>query len=105
MSENPHPHQELSLEISPEVAEGTYANLVMITHSPSEFVIDFIRLMPGMPQGRVKARIIVTPDHAKRLLAALQENIQLYERQYGPIREPGLGPDWSGVFRGPMPEA
>ncbi|MCS7081845.1 MAG: DUF3467 domain-containing protein [Bacteroidetes bacterium] len=104
MAETPPP-QELSLEISPEVAEGTYANLAMIAHSPSEFILDFIRLMPGMPQGRVKARIILTPDHAKRLLAALRENIELYERQYGPIRDPGAGPEWPTVLRGPLPEA
>ena len=77
----------LSIELSEEVAEGVYSNLVMISHSPEEFILDFIRVMPGVPKARVKSRIVVTPGHAKRLLAALADNIQRYEAQHGDIGE------------------
>jgi hypothetical protein len=75
----------LSIELSEEVAEGVYSNLVMIAHSPEEFILDFIRVMPGVPKARVKSRIVVTPGHAKRLLGALADNLQRYEAQYGEI--------------------
>jgi hypothetical protein len=75
----------LSIELAEEVAEGVYSNLVMIAHSPEEFILDFIRVMPGVPKARVKSRIVVTPGHAKRLLAALADNIQRYEAQHGDI--------------------
>ena len=77
----------LSIELSEEVAEGVYSNLVMISHSPEEFILDFIRVMPGVPKARVKSRIVVTPAHAKRLLAALADNLQRYEAQHGDIGE------------------
>ena len=70
---------QLNIELSAEVAEGTYSNLAVISHSTSEFVVDFIRIMPGTPKANVKSRIILTPEHAKRLLFALQENIAKYE--------------------------
>ena len=76
---------QLSIELSEESAEGIYSNLVMIAHSPEEFILDFIRVMPGVPKARVKSRIIVTPQHAKRLLAAIKDNISRYEAQFGPI--------------------
>ncbi|MDP3472801.1 MAG: DUF3467 domain-containing protein, partial [Algoriphagus sp.] len=79
MEDNKRPDQQINVELSEEVAEGVYSNLAMIAHSNSEFVIDFIRLMPGVPKAKVKSRIIVTPDHAKRLLAALKDNIEKYE--------------------------
>ena len=79
------PGPSLSIELSEEVAEGVYSNLVMIAHSPEEFILDFIRVMPGVPKARVKSRIVVTPAHAKRLLAALAENLQRYEAQHGDI--------------------
>ncbi len=85
--ETPNPAQSLNIELSEEVAEGVYANLVMIAHSSEEFILDFIRIMPGVPKARVKSRIIVTPHHAKRLLHALAENIERYERSHGEIRE------------------
>jgi len=75
-----------------EVAEGVYSNLAMIAHSNSEFVIDFIRLMPGVPKAKVKSRIIVTPDHAKRLLSALKDNIEKYEAAFGKINQSGGAP-------------
>jgi hypothetical protein len=65
---------QLNIELSEEVAEGVYANLAVITHSSSEFVLDFIRVMPGVPKAKVKSRIILTPEHAKRLLSALEDN-------------------------------
>ncbi len=77
--------KKLNINLTPEVAEGTYANLAIIAHSQSEFVIDFVRMMPGMDQAHVKSRIIVTPDQAKKLLFALQNNIAQYEQQYGAI--------------------
>ncbi|QKG57746.1 DUF3467 domain-containing protein [Hymenobacter sp. BRD128] len=76
----------LNIELSEAIAEGEYANLVLIAHSTSEFVVDFIRMMPGAPKAKVKARIILTPEHAKRLLSALEENIQRFEQSYGPIK-------------------
>lgn len=81
----PPPH--LNIHLDEAVAEGTYANLVMIAHSAEEFILDFIRVMPGVPQARVKSRIIVTPQHAKRLLSALADNIERYERAYGEIED------------------
>ena len=83
-----NPEGSIDVELSEEIAEGTYANLAMIAHSNSEFILDFIRLMPGVPKAKVKARIILTPEHAKRLLAALQENIGRFEEAYGDINNP-----------------
>ncbi len=77
--------KHLDIELSAEIAQGTYANLAIITHSPSEFVLDFVRMMPGLPKPEVKSRIIVTPEHAQRLLETLQENIDKYEQAYGAI--------------------
>jgi hypothetical protein len=82
---NPDPNA-LNIELTEDIAEGEYANLALIAHSSSEFVVDFIRMMPGAPKARVKARIILTPEHAKRLLAALEENVQRFEQSYGPIK-------------------
>ncbi|MEG1573985.1 MAG: DUF3467 domain-containing protein [Bacteroidales bacterium] len=75
----------IELELSPEVAEGIYSNLAVISHSSSEFIVDFARMMPGVNKTPVKSRIILTPEHAKRLLFALQDNISKYELQYGKI--------------------
>lgn len=75
--------KELQIELTPEVAEGIYANLAIISHSSSEFVADFIRILPGMPKAQVKSRIVLTPEHAKRLLFALEENVVKYEKQFG----------------------
>lgn len=78
--------QKLNINLTPEMAEGTYANLAIIAHSSSEFVLDFVRMMPGLKQANVKSRIILTPEHAKKLLFALQENISKYEQQFGTIQ-------------------
>ena len=77
--------QKMQINLAPDVAEGTYANLAIISHSSSEFVLDFVRTMPGVKQANVKSRIILTPEHAKRLLFALQDNIGKYEQQFGKI--------------------
>jgi Protein of unknown function (DUF3467). len=77
---------QLQIELKEEVAQGTYANLAIITHSSSEFILDFIRVMPGMPKAGVQSRIILAPEHAKRLLRALEDNIMKYERIFGPVR-------------------
>lgn len=79
-------NHQLNIELSEEVAQGIYSNLAIISHSSSEFVLDFIRLMPGTPKAKVKSRIILTPEHAKRLMHALQDNIAKYEQQMGPIK-------------------
>ena len=78
---------QINIELSEEVAEGVYSNLAMIAHSNSEFVIDFIRLMPGVPKAKVKSRVVITPEHAKRLLKALQDNIERYEATFGEIKK------------------
>lgn len=80
------PHQ-LNIEISEEVAEGNYANLAIITHSHAEFVVDFVNVMPGTPKSRVKSRIILTPQHAKRFMKALADNVQKYESIHGSIKD------------------
>ena len=86
--DNNENQNQLNIELSAEVAEGTDSNLAIISHSSSEFVIDFIRMMPGTPKANVKSRIILTPEHAKRLLFALQDNINKYEQQNGKIKVP-----------------
>lgn len=78
---------QLNIELSEEIADGIYSNLAIITHSNSEFVVDFIKVMPGVPKAKVKARVLLTPQHAKRLLAALADNISKYEQANGPIKQ------------------
>lgn len=85
--ETPQQGPSLNIELSEDVAEGTYANLAMIAHGPEEFILDFIRVMPGVPKARVKSRVVVSPAHAKRLLAALADNIRRYEAQFGEISD------------------
>lgn len=92
MSDKNQPQQPINIEISEEVAEGIYSNLAIISHSHAEFVVDFIRMMPNVPKAKVKCRIILTPQHAKRLLSALRENVQKYEAQFGRIEEPDQSP-------------
>lgn len=97
---------QLNIELSEEIAEGIYSNLAVITHSNSEFVLDFIKIMPGVPKARVKSRIILTPQHAKRLLHALKDNIRKFEDLNGTIE----GTDDSNIampfqFGGPQGQA
>ncbi len=80
-------NNQLNIEISDEIAEGSYANLAIITHSHAEFVIDFVNVMPGVPKSRVKSRLIMTPFHAKRLMKALADNVQKYEDANGHIKD------------------
>ncbi|WP_194776476.1 DUF3467 domain-containing protein [Pararhodonellum marinum] len=97
----PRGDQQINVELPEEVAEGIYSNLAMIAHSNSEFVVDFIRLMPGVPKAKVKSRIIMTPDHAKRLLAALKDNIEKYEQAFGKIPTGGAAPQFPLNFGSP----
>jgi len=101
MEDNDLSNQHINVELPEEIAEGIYSNLAMIAHSNSEFVIDFIRLMPGVPKAKVKSRIIVTPDHARRLLSALKENIEKYEAAYGKINQGGGAPTFPISFGTP----
>lgn len=102
MQEN---EQQLSIELSEEIAEGIYSNLAVITHSNAEFIIDFVKMMPGVPKAKVKSRIILTPQHAKRLLMALGENIAKYESQHGEIQEGEPMPPIPMNFGGPTAQA
>jgi type III secretory pathway component EscV len=82
-----NPNQPLNIEISEEIAEGSYANLAIITHSNAEFVVDFVNVMPGTPKSKVKSRVILTPMHAKRFMKALVENVERYEEANGMIAD------------------
>lgn len=84
--ERQNQENQLQIELKEEVAQGIYANLAIITHSSSEFVIDFVRVLPGLPKAGVQSRVILAPEHAKRLLRALEENMAKYERAYDPLR-------------------
>jgi hypothetical protein len=99
------PQNQINIELTEEIAEGIYSNLAMIAHSNSEFVIDFIRLMPGVPKAKVKARIVITPEHAKRFLLALKDNIDKYETSFGPIKRTEDMPKFPMNFGGTMGEA
>jgi hypothetical protein len=97
---------QINIELKEEIAQGNYANLAIITHSTSEFVLDFARVMPGIPKADVKSRIILTPEHAKRLLMALKENIAKFEHVHGKIKEPEPGnPSMPMNFGGPAAQA
>jgi hypothetical protein len=96
---------QINIELPEDIAEGVYSNLVMIAHSNSEFVLDFIRLMPGVPKAKVKSRVVITPDHAKRLLAALKDNIRKYEESFGPIKQNDEAPKFPLNFGGTIGEA
>ncbi len=84
---NEQPQNQLNIEISEEIAEGQYANLVIITHSHAEFVIDFVNVMPGTPKSKVKSRLIMTPQHTKRFMKALMENVSRFEDAHGDIQD------------------
>ena len=90
---------QLNIELSEEVAEGQYVNLAMIAHSNSEFVIDFIKMMPGVPKAKVKSRIVITPEHAKRLLYALKDNIDKFENNFGRDKASRCATQVSNEFR------
>ncbi len=97
---------QLNIEISEEVADGIYSNLAIITHSNSEFVLDFVRVMPGVPKAKVRSRVLLTPQHAKRLLRALTDNITKFEGLHGNIKEAELPEGAIPMnFGGPTAEA
>lgn len=97
---------QINIELDEEVSQGTYSNLAVITHSTSEFIVDFIRMMPGVPKAKVKSRIILTPEHAKRLALALQENISKYEALHGKIKNVDGGEkNIPMTFGGPQAQA
>jgi len=85
----PHPPQELAIEIDDATAVGVYSNLALVSHSETEFVVDFIFHTPQPPKAKVRARVVTSPLHMKRLLAALQDNVAKYEARFGPIKNPG----------------
>lgn len=87
MADKKAPQNQVNIELPEEVAEGIYSNLAVISHSQSEFIIDFIRLVPNVPKAKVKSRIILTPQHAKRLLKALNENLKKFEAQHGKVSD------------------
>lgn len=107
--EDKQPKQgQLNIELNEEIAQGIYSNLAVITHSSAEFVVDFVRIMPGVPKAKVKSRIVLTPEHAKRLMHALQDNISKFEAVHGKIKnvegggKPGMPPMG---FGGPTAQA
>jgi len=95
----------LNIELTEEVAEGTYSNLAIINHSPSEFVVDFIQMMPGVQKAKVKSRVILTPQHAKRLMKALSDNVNKFENQHGDIKDVDPSSNIPMNFGGPTPMA
>ena len=103
-TENKNNQNQINIELSEEVAEGVYSNLAIISHSHSEFIVDFIRLVPNIPKAKVKSRIVLTPQHAKRLLAALKDNIQKFEATHGTIKVDSSTP-LPMTFGGPTAQA
>ncbi len=100
--ESQNKDSQIQIELSDEVAQGTYSNLAIISHSSSEFILDFVRIVPGIPKAKVKSRIILTPEHAKRLLLALGDNIDRFEKMNGQIsikntEMPGFPPPIGGM--------
>ena len=98
MNNENNPQQAIQLDISPETARGVYSNLALIAHSHSDFILDFAHALPGMPKPAVGARVIMAPEHAKRLLHALADNIAKYERAFGEIQLAPAPPDAIAPF-------
>jgi len=90
-----NPQNQLNIELGEKEAEGVYSNLALIAHSPSEFIIDFARVLPGIPKAKIYSRIVTTPQHAKMLLNALEDNIKKFEAQFGAIKT--FGPENRGI--------
>ncbi|MBT3174991.1 MAG: DUF3467 domain-containing protein [Lentimicrobiaceae bacterium] len=97
--------QKINIDLDPEIAEGTYSNLAIITHSHAEFIVDFVKMLPGIPKAKVKSRIILTPEHAKRLMKALADNVRKFESMHGPIKETKDGVLPPFTMGGPTAEA
>jgi hypothetical protein len=102
---NEQKENQIEIELTEEMAEGIYSNLAIITHSTSEFVVDFIRMMPGAPKAKVKSRIVLTPEHAKRLFMALRDNIARYEQAHGVIKNVDAPSGIPMNFNGTMGQA
>ena len=101
------PENQLSIELNEEVAEGVYTNLAIISHSNSEFIMDFVNIMPGVPKAKVKSRVVMSPQNTKRLIHALNENIKKFEQIHGPVKMDS-SPNTQGFpinFGGPKAEA
>ncbi len=98
MDNNNQKNNGLQLELPQNVAQGEYANFAIITHSSSDFVVDFARVLPGVPKAQVRSRVILAPEHAKRLMMALQDNISRYERAFGSIKIPNQEPRTATPF-------
>ncbi len=101
-------NKQLNIELPEEIADGTYANLTIISHSQAEFVFDFIRMVPNIPKAKVKSRVIMNPQQAKRLLAALNDNINKYEAQFGKVvmqKQGGNGPEFPPMNFTPTAQA
>ena len=94
-----------NIELDESIAQGLYSNLVIVNHSPTEFVLDFINVMPGAPKAKVRSRIILSPEHSKRLLLALKNNIETYEKNYGKIKDINSSNNFPMNLGGPIPEA
>ena len=105
MEQNSKNKDGINIELTEEIASGTYSNLAVINHSNSEFVVDFIQIMPGIPKAKVRSRILLTPQHAKRLNSALKENIKKFEDQFGNIQELNQNFNLPINFGGPTPQA
>ncbi|MBO7277624.1 MAG: DUF3467 domain-containing protein [Bacteroidales bacterium] len=96
-AENNKKQGQIDIELTPDMASGVYSNLQLVQHSQTEFVLDFIQIMPGVPKPQVKSRVILAPMHAKKLLQALQENISKYEMLNGKILEPTLNTPYEQI--------
>ena len=96
---------QINIELTDDIAEGVYSNLAIITHSHAEFIIDFIKMMPGTPKAKVESRIILTPEHAKRVFNALHDNIRKFEQMHGPIKESKDGGAPPFTMGGPTAQA
>ena len=105
MAETKKNQVQLNIELPEDIAEGIYSNLAIISHSHSEFVMDFIRLVPNVPKAKVKSRIILTPQHAKRLMRTLVDNVKKFEKQFGAIEEPDTPPFPPMNFNTPKAQA
>jgi len=105
MDNNTPNNGQLQIELPQDVAQGQYANFAIITHSSSDFVLDFAQVLPGLPKAMVRSRVILAPEHAKRLLLALQGNLAGYEREFGPIRLPQPEKGTIAPFGTPKAEA
>jgi hypothetical protein len=104
MNDQPAQGQQINIELGEKEAEGIYSNLAIITHSPAEFIIDFTRVLPGVPKAKVHARVIMTAQHAKLLLRALEDNISKFELKFGEIKIHGQDPSGGYAFQPPGPD-